>query len=349
MLIYLMISVVAAYFLFAGLVAAKPFLAPLVTAMVLSLLMLPVARAFEKWGLDRVWATLWSTLILLAAVVVFVAVMFSQIRGLTDDWDELSGRLSETLEQVTLYLDKKTPLTHEQLSGIGFGPGGGREGQGQGNGWPAVDFVRSVLGFLTELLIVLVYVFLFIHFRSRFKEFLLKFFASEKRKSISGIINRSSAVSRHYLAGKLLLMVFLAILYYTGLRLTGLENALLISLLSAALSIIPVVGNLIGYLIAISVSLLTGGGMAAVLGISITFAMAQIIDTYILQPIVLGPKVDVHPVFIILSVVLGYHLWGIIGLVLAIPVFGMIAVLCRTVPVLSPFGFLFSKNGPDKS
>ncbi len=218
------------------------------------------------------------------------------------------------------------------------------EDAAQAVGEQVMTTLGAVFGFISYMLITFVYVFLFIYFRDRFKEFVLRFFTHRQREEVSEIISSSSTVSRRYLAGRLLLMVILAGLYFAGLALSGLENALFIALLSAALSIIPIVGNIIGYFIAVVVSLLTNGEIPQLIGITITFAIAQFIDTYILQPIVLGDKVDVHPFFIIMTVILGNEVWGVMGMVLAIPLFAIITVVCRHVPALNPFGYLFSKK-----
>ncbi len=351
-LLYPALTLIAVYFLFTGLVKAESFLVPLITAMVLAFLMFPIANRLEKWGIPRVLATIASLLILIIVIGTYVTIIFSQIKGFADDWEEIQVRLEETIDEISEYLIENTPLEKEHLNiytrdddknrqddGIPQNPGNHRR--------QALTMMGALFGFLTQTLIIIVYIFLIIHFRHRFREFILRFFPQKKREEVAGIISTSSSVSRRYLAGKLLLMVFLTILYFTGLIISGLENALLISLLAAALSIIPVVGNFIGYCLALAVSLVTTGGMGALIGITLTFAIAQIIDTYILQPIVLGPKLDVHPFFIILSVILGYEIWGIMGMVLSIPVFAMITVVCRHVPALHPFGYLFSKGSVD--
>lgn len=351
MLLYSVLTVIGLFFLFWGLILARPFLVPLITAMVLALLMLPIANRFERWGMHRVLATSLSTCILFLFAAGFTAFCFFQMKHFADDWETIRENLADNVEEISQYLVDKTPLTHEQVIRYNFGfrdqESDTLQDDTAAQHYPdrqSIMGLWSVFGYLTNFLIVLVYVFLFIHFRHKFKQFILRIFPHEQKDHVAYIIVRSSEVSRRYLAGKLLLMVFLALLYFIGLYLSGLEGALLISIIAAVLSIIPVIGNLFGFFIAVAVSLLTNGGAVTLVGIAVTFSMAQIIDTYILQPIVLGEKLDVHPVFIILSVVLGYHIWGIMGMVLSIPIFGMITVVCRYVPVLGPFGYLFSKN-----
>jgi predicted PurR-regulated permease PerM len=394
-LLYSALFIVATYFLFAGLVYAEPFLVPVFTAMVLAFMMIPVAKKLEKWGFHRILATTISALILLLVVVAFMAVLFFQVRGFADDWEEIQEKLEENLIEFTQYLVENTPLQQDYVDRFGIGrdnpveqePGGeqiqnepdsGSEQDGQGGaeeagqngegeeeeeemdeesmeqaaqeaGEQVISIVGAVTQFVTNFLITFIYVFLFIHFRSRLKVFILRFFSRQRRDEIAFVISRSASVSRRYLAGRLFLMIILTGLYYAGLAISGLQNAFFISLIAAALSIIPFVGNFIGYFIALGVSLLTNGDLGAFIGISITFLVAQFVDTYILQPIVLGDRVDVHPLFIILSVILGNEVWGVMGMALAIPIFGMVTVVCRNVPELNPFGYLFSKNELEES
>jgi predicted PurR-regulated permease PerM len=388
-LLYSALFIVAAYFLFAGLVHAEPFLVPVFTAIVLAFMMIPVANKLEQWGIHKILATTVSTFILLLVAVAFMTVLFFQVRGFADDWEEIQVKLEDNLIEFTEYLVENTPLQQDYVDRFGLDrkdpvvqdTGGEEEphepdipeqieqegvevtdqnGQGeqeeeemdeeavaqeaQEAGEQVINIVGAVTLFVTNFLITFIYVFLFIHFRSRLKIFILRFFSHKRRDNISFVISRSASVSRRYLAGRLFLMIILTGLYYTGLAISGLQNAFFISLISAALSIIPFVGNFIGYFIALGVSLLTDGDTGSLIGITITFTVAQFVDTYILQPIVLGDRVDVHPLFIILSVILGNEVWGIMGMALAIPLFGMVTVICRNVPELNPFGYLFSKN-----
>ena len=143
--------------------------------------------------------------------------------------------------------------------------------------------------------------------------------------------------------GTSLLMLFLAIVYSIGLGITGVNNFILVSLIAAFLTLIPVVGNIIGFSLALVLGYLTTGETSALIGIIITFSIAQLLENYVLQPFVIGDKVDLHPFFVILAVILGGAIWGIIGMILAIPVMAIVTIISLNVPALSPFGFLFSK------
>ena len=84
--------------------------------------------------------------------------------------------------------------------------------------------------------------------------------------------------------------------------------------------------------------------MNVLIGISVSFFIGEFIESYILTPYVLGDKVDLHPFLIILSVITGNLLWGVVGMLLAIPLLAIFNVILLHVPPLRPLSFLLSKE-----
>jgi predicted PurR-regulated permease PerM len=110
------------------------------------------------------------------------------------------------------------------------------------------------------------------------------------------------------------------------------------------LEIVPFVGNLIGNILTVVVSLAQGGDMNLVIGILVTYGLVQFIQSYILEPLVVGSEVSIHPVFTIIGIVAGEFIWGIAGMILAIPILGITKIVCDHVEPLKPFGFLIGEE-----
>ena len=87
-----------------------------------------------------------------------------------------------------------------------------------------------------------------------------------------------------------------------------------------------------------------GGGATAILGVLIVFSITQFIESYILEPYVVGHKVEINPVFTIIIVILGGALWGVAGMIISIPVLGILKVVFDHVPYLHPFGYLIGEE-----
>lgn len=348
------------FFLIYGLVEAKEFLAPLVLAFILATLTFPLANKLESKGMKRIWTSIINILILLIMAALFFLVISWQMKTIVDDWEDIKETLLPKIEKAEAYLLQYTPMEKGGLDkyksnvGVGDEDVESEEGEEDENneesgekGEQAVAVLGSAAGFLTDFLITFVYIFFFIHFRNRFKQFILKLFDSHQQAEVRKIISKSADVVQHYLIGRLLLMIVLVVLYGLGLWISGVENFIVVSIIAAILSLIPFVGNFFGYFLAMAMALFSGGDMSIMIGVSITFLLVQFLDSYILQPIVLGDKLNVHPFFIIFSVILGNAIWGILGMVLAIPIFAIISVVSRNVPAFGAFGYLFSSEKED--
>ncbi|CAM4294110.1 AI-2E family transporter [Gillisia limnaea] len=347
-LFYSTLVFVGAYFLFTGLVEAKGFLAPLLTGIILSLVVLPISRKMEKIGIGRGITSFLSTFFIFLLSLAFMWLISFQAKSFVDDWPEIQETMKPKVEQLKSFVMEQTPLTKEDLKISEEGGESAIVGAVSNNKAKALGFFSQTFGFLGTYLLVFIYIFFLLNYRTKLKKFIVLLFADEKKKEIQKVVNKSGNVVQEYLVGTSLLMLFLAIVYSIGLGITGIDNFILVSMIAAFLTLIPVVGNIIGFSLALVLGYLTTGETSVLIGIIITFSVAQMLENYVLQPFVIGDKVDLHPFFVILVVILGGATWGVIGMILAIPVMAIITIISLNVPALYPFGYLFSKKAPDK-
>jgi len=207
-----------------------------------------------------------------------------------------------------------------------------------------MSFMSGLTSFMANYLLTFVYVFFLLNYRRIFKDFLLRIFPDDKRKNVKTIIDKSASVAPQYLIGKLMLMGLLAVLYSIGLGISGVNNFILVSVIAAILTLIPYIGNIVGFTMAVVFGFLTSGETTVLIGIALTFTLTQFVESYVLQPYLIGEKVDVHPFFVVVSVIVGNMVWGIIGMILAIPIMGIITVILLNIKNLKPMGILLSKT-----
>ncbi len=341
------LSILAIYFLFQGLFHAKGFLIPLTTALIFALLMMPLARKMEKSFINRTASSLLNTFIILLVSIGFMALVSMQVKTVVDDWPQITETMKPKIESLKGFLLEHTPLDQEDLKQSGEGSSVPFMGKNSNPGQKAASFLNQAVSFFGDYLLTFIYIFFILNYRHRFKDFLLLLFPDSKRKEVKKVIEDSAKVTQKYLVGKLILIGLLAVLYSIGLGISGVNNFILVSLISAILSIIPYIGNMIGMGLAIVFGYLTSGDSTVLIGIIITFTIAQFVESYILQPYVVGDQVDLHPLFVILAVIIGGMIWGILGMILAIPILAIFNVVFSHIPPLKPFAFLFSKEDDD--
>ena len=78
-------------------------------------------------------------------------------------------------------------------------------------------------------------------------------------------------------------------------------------------------------------------------GIIVVYGIVQLIQGWLLEPLILGPQVKINPLFTIIVLVLGQLLWGIPGIILAIPLTAILKIICDHIEPLKPYGFLIGE------
>lgn len=345
-LFYSTITVLLLYFGIAGLVKAKTFLIPFVTAIILALLVLPLSQKMERGVVSRALASFLNTLLLILISIGFLTLISFQIKNVVDDWPKIQQTMQPKVEQAKAFILQHTPISEQDLQQSNSGEGLSFPGS-SGAGQKAAGIFGSVLSFLGDYLLTFIYIFFILNYRHRFKKFLLKLFPDEKRNRVKEVISNSAQVTQKYLIGKIFLIGLLAVLYSIGLGISGVNNFILVSVLAAIFSIIPYVGNIIGFGLAMIFGYLSSGETGVLIGILATFTVAQFVESYILEPYIVGDQVDLHPFFVILVVIIGGMIWGVMGMILGIPILAIVNVVLRNIKSLQPFGFLISQEDSD--
>ncbi|HEY1024340.1 MAG TPA: AI-2E family transporter, partial [Sphingobacteriaceae bacterium] len=193
-------------------------------------------------------------------------------------------------------------------------------------------------------ILVLVYIFLFMYFRSRLKKSIVRLVPEGERGNTEKIIRDASQVSQQYLIGLGSMIVVLWILYSIGFSVVGVKSAFFFAILCGLLEIVPFVGNFTGTSLTLLMVLSQGGNAQMAIGVLVTYLTIQFVQTYVLEPLVVGAKVNINPLFTILILVAAEMVWGIPGMVLAIPFLGIVKIICDHIEPLKPYGYLIGEE-----
>ncbi len=134
-----------------------------------------------------------------------------------------------------------------------------------------------------------------------------------------------------YIRGQILAVSVVAVLAGTGLMLIEVPYAWPVGVLAGLANMIPYLGPIIGIAAATIVALATLGGMSMVTKVIIVFAIIQIVDNVLIQPVVIAKSVDLHPLVVLVVVMIGSDLWGIVGMLIAVPATGILKVSTQTI------------------
>ena len=146
---------------------------------------------------------------------------------------------------------------------------------------------------------------------------------------ISQLAKESDNVLGAFLRGQLTVMLALGTIYSIGLGLVGVEFALLIGMMAGIVSFVPYLGLIIGVLVAGTAVMFQTYNIVDLMLVFLVFGVAQIIEAIVLTPLFVGERIGLHPVTVIFAVLAGGQLFGFFGVLLALPIAAILAVIMR--------------------
>jgi predicted PurR-regulated permease PerM len=324
-----------------GLVYAKVFLMPLTIGGILATLFLPFCHRLEGKKLPKGIAVFLCFLLLLLIIATLTFLLGWKVAALTNDVSLLKQKAINTFRDTQEYIFAHLGISaKEQLEIL----------KSEQPSYSSIMqmVAGSLTNILTNLVLVLAYFLFLLYYRSHLKNFLLKLSLPSQRVEMEQIIHSATNVSQQYLLGLSKMIFCLWIMYGIGFSILGVENALFFAILCGLLEIVPFVGNITGTTLTVLVSALHGAEFSMLIGIVITYAIVQFIQGWVLEPLILGPQVKINPLFTILALVLGELLWGISGIILAIPITAIFKIICDHIEPLKPYGFLIGEIETEK-
>ena len=114
-----------------------------------------------------------------------------------------------------------------------------------------------------------------------------------------------------------------------GLSIVGVDFALLIGIIAGIISFIPYMGLIVGIAIAAISAIVETQSFIMVGGVVAVFVIAQVFEGFFLTPMLVGDRIGLHPVTVIFAVLAGGQLFGFFGILLALPISAVLAVLLR--------------------
>ncbi|MFD1768308.1 AI-2E family transporter [Sphingobacterium suaedae] len=319
---------------------AKSVLAPLAIAAILAMLFVGLSKKLEKRGWPRWASALLSVGILFASTTGLLLLLSWQMQSFASNIDSMKENILQLIARLQNWIDAQFGLDQEQQKSLAKE----QVATGKSNSGMASSFASGFFSLLVDMILVFVYTYLLLFYRTRIKKFLIRVSAPNDQEQALEIAHRSTEVATSYMSGLAKMIVVLWLLYGSAFSLIGVENALFFAVLCGVLELVPFIGNLTGTGLTILGVIAQGGKSDLIIGVLVVYAVVQFVQTYLLEPLIVGTEVNINPLFTIISLVAAEAIWGISGMVLAIPVAGIIKIVCDTVPSLQPYGYLIGSD-----
>jgi predicted PurR-regulated permease PerM len=329
------------FLVIAGLHFAKEFLIPLFIGAVIATLFLPLCKWLEGIKVPRALAAFICLLLLLLVIAGAVTMLGWQISDLTNDITLIKRKAILAGNNIQEYIFNHFGISAEkQLQLL-------KDEQPSFSG-----IIQAMAGslafFITNFILTMVYIFCLLYYRNHIKNFFLKLFPPSQQEEMSQVVNSATHVTQQYIVGLSKMIFCLWIMYGISFSIIGVKNAILFAILCGLLEIVPFIGNITGTTITLLVAGVHGASLPMLAGILISYGIVQLIQGWILEPLILGPQVKINPFFTIIALVVGEIIWGIPGIILAIPITALLKIICDHVESLKPYGFLIGEINTGK-
>jgi len=310
----------------------------LVVALILTLIGNPILDFFKRrLKFKHIFATIATllifVLIIIGILLLFVPLIISQGENLSLlNTSEIEKNSLELIGKISVFLENHNIDSAKMLKEFNI------------TSKLNFDFIPNLLNaivgaissFGMGLASVLFITFFFLKDKALFIEGAKKLIPDSHEDKILNSLNKINHLLSRYFIGLLIQLFIVFILYVIVLLIFGVQNAIVIGFLCAILNIVPYVGPLIASILAAVLTMIGNLGhdfqseiLPLTIYVLIGFWIVQIIDNNLCQPIIFSKSVSSHPLEIFLVILIAGFLFGILGMIAAVPLYTILKVIAK--------------------
>lgn len=321
-------------------IVGQGIIVPLTIAFFIAFLLTPLCNLLERIHFPRALAAIVSILLTIIVLAGLLTLLGSQFQRFASDADEMVQKFSELKDKLPDFLMSRVDdLSVEK--GIKFV---------QSHMGEIFTSLTGFLGSFSVVIIVPIYIALILIYRDHLKEFLFRVFDKQGSRGlmaspqgIRALVPKVRKVVQKYLTGVFYVMCILFVLYSIALTALGIKHAMLFAAIAASLNIIPFIGVFIGSALPILFAFVTKDSLfypVAVLG---CFVVIQAVEGNFLTPKIVGNNVSLNPFITLIALIIGGYIWGVVGMILFIPLVAILKEIFSTIDGLEPYSYLLGE------
>jgi len=336
-------SLMALVLIIALMYLTQSVLLPLIFSILIAISLYPLARLFERIRLGKAFSAILAVIIAIAIIsglswfIVYESILIGK------DASAITDKVLSVLEGGQKWLE--TQFGIERTEVMEKLREQGEKAMENAGGMLSSTF-GSIGNILASAVLVPLLSFFLLYYRDFFREFFFKAFKSSPQSKVNEVLNKIYDVVQSYLVGLITVMGIVAVLNTVGLMLMGIDYAWFFGSLASLLMLLPYIGIAIGSILPALFALATKDTAWYALGVVAWFQVVQFLEGNIITPNIVGSKVSINPLMAILGILMGGMLFGLAGLIIALPFIATLKVIFDSNPNMEAFGFLIGE--PEK-
>lgn len=313
---------------------------PLAFAALIAMMLEPISRWLQEYKINRVLAIITSIILIAVILGGIMSLLSMQFIQFADRLPEANAKLQTLSKDLIQFFESTFNLSPDrqvQFLERGIETAIDRSG----------EYISTVLGATTSVFTTLGLLPFFVFFMMYYKKMYRTFLHSAvdgNNEAIDSVIDSIQRVTQSYIVGMISVVTILGILNAIGLWIVGIDHVLFFAAFAAILAVIPYIGIILGSLPAILFALLFTDSLLNPVGVVAVFATVQFLEGNFITPNVIGSQVSINPFMALIALVIGGQLWGISGMILFVPLLGILKCVFDQVKALKPYGYLLGNR-----
>ncbi|MCI0920013.1 AI-2E family transporter [Sphingobacterium rhinopitheci] len=322
---------------------SQSILLPILFAAIISISLFPLAQLLERLRIGKAASALLAVTVAITIISAVIWFIVHQSIIIGQDATAITKKVLSVLEVGEQWIDKQFGIgRNEVLKKL--------KEQGNSSLENAGGIITSTFGSIGNLLanslLVPLYSFFMLYYRDFFREFFFKAFKSSPQAKVNDTLNKIYQVIQSYLMGLITVMGIVALLNTVGLMALGIDYAWFFGSLASLLMLLPYIGITIGSILPALFALAVKDNAWYAIGVIAWFQVVQFLEGNLITPNIVGSKVSMNPLIAIIAILVGGMLFGLGGLILALPLTATLKVIFDAIPSTEAYGFLIGE--PEK-
>lgn len=324
------------YELFSKFTILSDILLAIIMSVILAYFLNPLVNYLQKRGLKRVVSTaivyIGIVIVLIILLVTFIPRTIDEIKNLAENssvyisnfnafidriysiYSNVLGDTPELLKSIEEVIESNTQKLQDSIS----------------NG--LANLVSGISGFLSKavtLILIPIITFYFLIDKNYFVKKVKENIPERYKDDILGLSQQINDVMNQFIKGRFFMAIFVGTMTAIFLLIMDVQFAIVIGFITAIADIVPYIGPFLGFLPAVFLAFFSSPLKA--LWVAVFFVVIQWVENNILAPKVLGQSIGLHPLTVLLALIIGGGIFGVLGMILAVPVTAIMMILFKFI------------------
>ncbi|MGP0689983.1 AI-2E family transporter [Priestia aryabhattai] len=327
----------------------KTIALPIILAGICFYLFNPLVDFLERKGVKRIISILVLYIVIIGALAIIISSVIpplkNQVDRLIDNIPELTHDVQHAVTNLSnnRYVEQGLQSANTDLDKISKDASKHLSKYVSGFSSGIVNFVGTITEIILSVAVLPFILFYLLKDGKNLPNYIVKLLPNRSRSEAKFILADMNHALSAYIRGQIFVAICIGVLLFIGYLIIGLDYALLLAIIAMVTNVVPYLGPIIAIIPAIIIAFITSPFMLVKL--AIVWAVVQLLEGKVISPQIMGRSLDIHPITVIFVILTAGNLFGIIGIILAVPGYAVLKVI---ITHIYQFIRLNSTMYPDK-